>query len=91
MRGRTCCSQQLNAELLYLSRMYFLMIGRFSTVGSKGRTGGAVGGGARFGHLHGSWWGPSTPVFSQGGRLAGAELLAATEAEAGVATVTPAA
>ena len=67
--GRGCCSQQLKAELLYLSSMYFFSIGRFSSVGSHGRTGSSVGGRDRFGHWQGLSLGPTTPELVHFGRL----------------------
>ena len=85
MVGRICCSQQLKAELLNLSRMYY------STVGSQGMTGGSDGGGPRLGHLHGRWCGPRTPVFLHLGRPGAGELALAPETDAGVSVVTAAA
>ena len=65
MRGKGCFSQQLNDELLYLSKMYCFKTGRFSSVGAQGRCGGLVGGSFRGGHLHGSSLMPRTPVLEQ--------------------------
>ena len=65
MRGKGCFSQQLNAELLYLSRMYCFNTGRFSSVGAHGKCGWVVGGSVRFGHLHGASLMLGTPVLEQ--------------------------
>ena len=65
IRGNGCFSQQLNAELENLSRMYCFKTGKFSSVGAQGNTTGAVGGSVRLGHVHGGSSGPGTPVFEQ--------------------------
>ena len=62
MRGSGWRSQQLNALLLYLSKMYFLSVGRFSWVGAHGSIGWLVGGSPRVGHWHGVSPGLGTPV-----------------------------
>ena len=66
MRAIGCVSQQLNAELLYLSNMYCFRMGKFSSVGAQGKFVGVVGGNVRRGHWHGASSGPATPVFEQG-------------------------
>ena len=76
MRGRTCCSQQLKALALNLSRMYCLSCGRFSSVGAHGREGGDDGGRDLVGHLHGGSPGLTTPEFEHLGRLKTAQCTA---------------
>ena len=65
IKGNGCFSQQLNAELENLSRMYFFKTGKFSSVGGQGKITGVVGGSVRLGHVHGGSSGPGTPVFEQ--------------------------
>ena len=50
MSGKLWCSQTLNAEEENQSRINCLMIGKFSSVGSQGRVGVAVGGNVLLGH-----------------------------------------
>ena len=69
MRGRICLSQQLKALALYLSSMYCLRYGRFSSVGSQGREGGVVGGRALVGQLQGVSPSLTTPELEHLGRL----------------------
>ena len=66
IKGRGCVSQQLKAELPYLSRMYFFKIGRFSSVGGHGKCAGVVGGNVLRGHLHGASSSAAMPVLIQG-------------------------
>ena len=66
IRGSGCVSQQLKDELLYLSRMYFFRMGRFSSVGGHGKCAGVVGGNVRRGHWHSVSSGPAMPVLMQG-------------------------
>ena len=61
IRLRGWFSQQLKALLLYLLRMYFLSIGRFSGVGAQGSWGLLVGGGDRLGQVHGDSVADGTP------------------------------
>ena len=56
-----CFSQQLKAELAYLSRINFFSCGKLSTVGAHGRIGGDVGGSSRLGHVHAVSEGVGTP------------------------------
>ena len=60
MRGRICCSHMLKAEAEYRSKMNFFRAGRFSFVGSQGRSGTSVGGNCQRGHEQG--WVPSWPM-----------------------------
>ena len=66
MSLRGWCSQQLKAELLYLSKIYCFKMWRFSSVGAQGNTGGDCGGGSLLGQEQGwSCWSPviGTPEF----------------------------
>ena len=68
MRGSVCCSQQLKALALYLSKIHCFKCGRFSTVGAQGRTGLSVGGSDLVGQLHVVSSGLTTPELVHFGR-----------------------
>ena len=75
--GKLWCSHTLKADEENQSRINCLMIGKFSSVGSQGRAGVAVGGNVLLGHWQG--WSPwvGTPVLVQGEREGAVPVAAA--------------